>query len=34
MYTAEGKVAMDRLWDETLEELDFAGVKSILAQMQ
>jgi hypothetical protein len=33
MYTAEGKVAMDRLWNETLEELDFAHVKDILAQM-
>ncbi|KAF2095837.1 NAD(P)-binding protein [Rhizodiscina lignyota] len=30
LYTPEGKVATQRLWDETMAELDFAGVRSIL----
>ncbi|KAK0292081.1 hypothetical protein LTR91_000075 [Friedmanniomyces endolithicus] len=29
MYTPEGKQTTERLWDETLEELDFAGVRNI-----
>ncbi|KAK0261969.1 hypothetical protein LTR35_017768 [Friedmanniomyces endolithicus] len=29
MYTPEGKQTTERLWEETLEELDFAGVRSI-----
>ena len=33
MYTAEGKAATERLWRETLEELEFAGVKDILRSM-
>ena len=33
MYTPEGKAAAERLWRETLEELDFAGVKEILRSM-
>jgi hypothetical protein len=34
LYTAEGEVAMQRLWDETMVELDFAGVRSILGSMK
>ncbi|KAI2604102.1 uncharacterized protein GGS25DRAFT_506903 [Hypoxylon fragiforme] len=30
-YTDEGKVVMERLWEETLTELEFAGVRGILA---
>ena len=33
IYTAEGKAATERLWRETLEELEFAGVKDILRSM-
>ena len=33
MYTREGKAAADRLWRETLDELDFAGVREILRSM-
>ncbi|TKA73233.1 hypothetical protein B0A55_06051 [Friedmanniomyces simplex] len=29
MYTPEGKQATERLWEETLQELDFADVRSI-----
>jgi len=29
MYTPEGKQTTERLWEETLEDLDFAGVRSI-----
>lgn len=30
MYTEEGRNAMERLWMETVVELEFAGVKQIL----
>jgi hypothetical protein len=30
MYTPEGKKATDRLWKETLDEFEFAGVRSII----
>jgi hypothetical protein len=30
MYTDQGHQLCDRLWDETLEELKFAGVKEKL----
>jgi hypothetical protein len=30
MYTDQGQQLCDRLWDETLEELKFAGVKEKL----
>ncbi|RDW84449.1 NAD(P)-binding protein-23 [Coleophoma cylindrospora] len=30
LYTPEGKVVIKRVWDETLAELDFAGVRTIL----
>jgi phage baseplate assembly protein W len=33
MYTAEGKQVMQRLWDETLKELSFAGVGEIVQSM-
>ncbi|KFY47145.1 hypothetical protein V495_02082 [Pseudogymnoascus sp. VKM F-4514 (FW-929)] len=33
MYTVEGKATMDRLWYETLEELDFASVKDIFVEI-
>jgi hypothetical protein len=34
LYTPEGKVVIDRLWDETMAELDFAGVRTILDSLQ
>ncbi len=34
IYTPEGKVVTERVWDETLAELDFAGVRSILNSMK
>ncbi|KAF9871127.1 short-chain dehydrogenase reductase family [Colletotrichum karsti] len=34
LYTPEGKVLMDRVWDETLAELDFAGIGGILRTMK
>ncbi|KAI1771130.1 NAD(P)-binding protein [Hypoxylon cercidicola] len=34
LYTPEGKVATQRLWDETMAELDFAGVRAILDSMR
>ena len=30
MYTADGKETADRLWEETLRELEFAGVRDIV----
>jgi hypothetical protein len=30
MYTDQGHQMSEKLWDETLEELDFAGVKGKL----
>ncbi|EFQ33096.1 short chain dehydrogenase [Colletotrichum graminicola] len=34
VYTPEGRACAARLWDETLQELDFAGARSILQSMQ
>ncbi|KAF2476759.1 NAD(P)-binding protein [Lindgomyces ingoldianus] len=34
VYTEEGKVIMDRLWDETMLEFAFAGVDGILKDMK
>ncbi|KAI1150667.1 NAD(P)-binding protein [Nemania diffusa] len=34
LYTPEGKVITQRVWDETLAELDFAGVRTILESMK
>ncbi|KAL9621952.1 MAG: hypothetical protein Q9160_003614 [Pyrenula sp. 1 TL-2023] len=34
LYTSEGKVVTERLWQETLNELDFAGVRGILDSMK
>lgn len=34
LYTPEGKVITQRVWDETLAELDFAGVRDILDSMR
>lgn len=31
MYEKEGKQAAERLWEETLNELSFAGVREVLA---
>lgn len=33
MYSPEGKQASDILWEETLEDLDWAGVRGILSAM-
>lgn len=32
-YTAEGSAIRDRLWEETMEELNFAGVSSIVSKL-
>lgn len=34
LYQAEGKVVTDRLWEETLTELEFADVRTILKSMK
>jgi hypothetical protein len=34
LYTAEGKVVTKRVWEETLAELEFAGVRGILESMR
>ncbi|KZL84756.1 short-chain dehydrogenase [Colletotrichum incanum] len=34
VYTPVGKACGKRLWDETLQELEFAGVRAILRSMQ
>ena len=34
MYTPEGKQTTELLWEETLEELDFAGVRSIAGSLR
>ncbi|KAJ8122989.1 hypothetical protein ONZ43_g952 [Nemania bipapillata] len=34
LYTPEGKIVTQRVWDETLAELDFAGVRAILDSMK
>ena len=34
MYTPEGKDVTKRLWEETLDELRFAGVKDILSSLE
>lgn len=34
MYTPEGKQIIERLWQETLAELGFAGVQGILEGMK
>jgi len=34
LYTPEGKVVIQRVWDETLAEFDFAGVRSIIESMK
>jgi hypothetical protein len=33
LYTPEGKKTMDRLWEETLAEFDFAGARQIIEAM-
>ncbi|KAJ5018511.1 Short-chain dehydrogenase/reductase tropG [Colletotrichum sp. SAR 10_99] len=34
LYEQKGKAATERLWEGTMEELEFAGVRSILRSMQ
>ncbi|KAI1170971.1 NAD(P)-binding protein [Nemania sp. FL0916] len=34
LYTTEGKALTQRIWDETLAELEFAGVRAILESMK
>jgi hypothetical protein len=34
LYTLEGKVVIERVWEETLTELNFAGVRAILESMR
>lgn len=33
MYTPEGKKTTDKLWEETLKEFEFAGVRDILKSL-
>lgn len=30
MYTPEGRTVTARIWEETLEELEFVGIRGIL----
>jgi hypothetical protein len=34
MYTPEGKIIMDQMWHETLEDLKFAGISEVLKSMK
>lgn len=34
MYTSKGKKTAERLWDETMEEFEFAQVREILKSMR
>jgi hypothetical protein len=34
LYTPEGHVVRERVWEETLAELDFAGVRPILESLK
>lgn len=34
MYTTNGKATIDRLWQETLDEFDFAGLLGVLESMK
>lgn len=34
LYTPEGKVVTQRVWDETMAQLDFAVVGAILESMK
>ncbi|KAJ8103420.1 hypothetical protein POJ06DRAFT_293350 [Lipomyces tetrasporus] len=34
LYTPKGKTTIERLWQETLDEFDFAGVQSVLESMK
>ncbi|CRG91232.1 hypothetical protein PISL3812_08280 [Talaromyces islandicus] len=34
LYTADGKATIDRLWQETLDEFEFAGMSSIIDSMK
>lgn len=33
-YTAEGSIAQDQIWEETLGELSFAQAEEIIASMR
>ena len=33
-YTTDGKTAQDQIWNETIQELDFAHVGEIVASME
>lgn len=34
MYTIEGKKIVEKLWEETMQELSFANVQGILNDMK
>jgi hypothetical protein len=34
LYTPDGQVLIERVWDETMAEFEFAGVQSILNSMK
>lgn len=34
LYQDEGRLVTERVWEETLAELDFAGVRNILSGMK
>ena len=33
-YAAEGKIAQDQIWEETMKELSFAHVEEIVASLK
>ena len=34
LYTADGRQLIERLWEETMAELDFANVRHVLKSME
>lgn len=34
LYTAEGKEMQERLWQETMEEFNFAGTSAIVSHLK
>lgn len=34
MYTTNGKATIERLWQETLDEFDFADIRDVLESMK
>jgi hypothetical protein len=34
MYTTNGKATIEKLWQETLDEFDFADIRGVLESMK